>query len=529
MPTTSPGNNKPPGPLFPPSGKVEADLPKNNTKRIGVWAALGGTVAVTSAALAFVSGSLGIPLLVGTVGVVAGYAFAKRNDGKTLEEHAVKIAHPSTCTSQLTSPAGPLLEHPPIWLDFSPKYPAAGHTHLSVPESLDAAFWKLSEDAFKGKSWDRESLWKFKHLMEKIDDLPLEKRVGSIRTIQKRFQTQSRQLLRGNIGENQGQTLYYSSKKMGFIETIASLLDIQVSNVNAELALREEIKRHKAFKGFPPEELWRLVVSSQDHEIRGKYGNEHEPGYLAGCFNMLTCMLKRKRQMKRMDSGFLITLHDTLAQSTYLSYNMAKTLQQGIGINKMGLSLRPGINLSEGGLKEMKESMHNESELSHKLTQQELDRSMGVFSIITPVQLRDQYSNIHMVLDRDTEVWDNSQELEYNASFLCKSNQNDGDSEQIKANIQTLIDQYYDAIKQAETPAEKEKAIAFYMAKIVRIQPFPDGNLRTIAFGAVNLLRLEQGLLPLIWENPSQLEGFSSEELVKIQQEGAVRFESMAW
>ena len=126
-------------------------------------------------------------------------------------------------------------------------------------------------------------------------------------------------------------------------------------------------------------------------------------------------------------------------------------------------------------------------------------------------------------------MWNTSQELEYNASFLCKSNQNDGDSEQIKANIQTLIDQYYDAIKRAETQAEKEKAIAFYMAKIERIHPFPDANLRTIAFGAVNLLRMEQDLLPLIWENPRQLEGFSSDELVKIQQEGAVRFENMTW
>ena len=523
MPTTSPGNNKPPEKLFPPSGKVEADLPKNNTKRMGVWAALGGTVAVTSAALAFVSGGLGIPLLVGAVGAVAGYAFVRRGHEKALEKYDVTTASSSVNVSQPTSPTGSLLDHPSIRMDFSPKYPAEDYVPSSVPANLKSAISALqnempnwSSEVARGKRTDL--VLNIKHLMEKIDELPLEDRIERLQSIKEYFQAQSQSLDERNTKIDQDPIQVLSDNE--FIDILSQHLDIQVSNVNAELALREEIKHHRAFEGFPTKELWRLVISGQDHGTKGKYGYEDSPGYLAGCFNMLTCMLKHRREGKPLNRDFLIELHDVAARYTHASCNLVKTFRQGICGNHF--SLIPGMNLSEAGWKEIKEDMHCQSELLHKLTESEPSTTI-------PVLLTSGYSRILMTLRQNYGTWMGGKEATYNASFLCEFNPSEGydvESEDLKEDIQTLIDKCYAALKQAETQEEKEKEITFHMAQIKRMQPFATANLSTIAFGAINLLRLEQGLLPLIWENPSQLDGFSSDELVKIQQESAARFKS---
>ncbi len=514
---------------FLPSDKAEAAPPKHNIKRVGILATLGGAAAAAGTLL--VTGGLALPLVAGAIGAAAtGYAFARRDHEKSLGKYDVKTVPPSVNVKTTPAPVEvskptpstrSLLEHPSIQLDFSPNYPAVCMPYPK-PADLQGAVNALQEDVSNWKSWGEITNLKIPHLMEKIDDLPIEERAGRIQSIKEHFQVQRPNLHMKNTETGQYPSPRQVETAQEFIETLSKCLDIQINNVNAELALREEIQHHKAFDGFPTKELWRLVIDGRDHEDIGKYGYENEPGYLTGCFNMLTCMLKRRREGQRLDSDFLIKLHDIAAQSTHLScVNADKTIRQGIKPNSFPLV--PGFNLSKEGWEEIKDNMNPESELLHQLT-----NSPPTMDI--PVQLKDQYSEISVKFRYDYGQWTNHQKIIYGARFICEGNNlyTDGRKkiERTKANIQALIDQCYVAIEQAGTQEGKEKAITLYMAKIERMHPFLDANLRTIAFGAINMLRLEQGLLPLVWEDPNQLDGFSSDELVKIQQQGAARFQS---
>ena len=531
MSLTGPKNNKQTAQPFSPSDKAEAAPQKHNIKRVGILATLGGTAA--AAGTLFITGGLALPLVAGAIGAAAtGYAFSRGDHDKALGKYDVKTVPPSVNVKTTPTPVEvskptpstrSLLEHPSIQLDFSPKYPAVC-TPCPKPADLQGAVNALQEDVSNWKSWFTITNLKITHLMEKIDDLPIDERAERIQSIKEHFQAQRIHLHERNTETGDPPAPQQIEDVQTFIDTLSKRLDIQINNVNAELALREEIQHHTAFDGFPTKELWRLVIDGQDHETRGKYGYENEPGYLAGCFNMLTCMLKRRREEQPLDSDFLITLHDTAAQSTHLScaIHADQSFRQGIGPNSFPLV--PGSNLSEEGWEEIKDNMHPESELLHQLTNNR--PTMDI-----PVQLKDQYSKISVEFRYDYDQWMTNKEVTYNARFQCEGNNlynEDGKKniERIKANIQTLIDQCYAALEQAGTQEAKEKAITLYMAKIERMHPFPDANLRTIAFGAINMLRLEQGLLPLVWEDPNQLDGFSSKELVKIQQQGAARFQS---
>jgi len=76
-----------------------------------------------------------------------------------------------------------------------------------------------------------------------------------------------------------------------------------------------------------------------------------------------------------------------------------------------------------------------------------------------------------------------------------------------------IIDRCYDEIEKSKTPDEKLTAIVRCGQDLEQAHVLPDGNIRTIAFGVILKLLLEQGERPPIWYDPNILDGYDVETL----------------
>jgi fido (protein-threonine AMPylation protein) len=94
----------------------------------------------------------------------------------------------------------------------------------------------------------------------------------------------------------------------------------------------------------------------------------------------------------------------------------------------------------------------------------------------------------------------------------------------LKENIKAILDTYHKEIESATDEYAKLAAIARCCQDLEQIHAFSDGNGRTIAFGVLTKLLLENRLTPCIMHDTSHIDGFSVKELVEEFRKGQETF-----
>ncbi|MCL6268493.1 Fic family protein [Sansalvadorimonas sp. 2012CJ34-2] len=298
--------------------------------------------------------------------------------------------------------------------------------------------------------------------------------------------------------------------KMKLISKFSEMINIMFLNLGtikvAEMELVQLANSNKAFDGFDMTQIWRLFIDGDDHEKRGKYGYENEPGYLSGCYRGMAMALRIVENKGRINSSVLTVIHDEVVKGVfYVPYSQLRFEEIEPRMREKKYEKPYSLyckhvnkNLSTDGLQELIfESVKiGEDGNKHKYKHKKY-----------------QYVFTHKpcMSHRDGEI-----EIEY-SEVVCDYG--------IKLMIDDLLNNCYEVVENKYEPEEiKERAIAHCIAHLERIHPYHDGNCRLFGFILANALRIHAGLKPVIWKDPNILDGYSIEEIVREQQEGCRKF-----
>lgn len=193
-------------------------------------------------------------------------------------------------------------------------------------------------------------------------------------------------------------------------------------------------------------------------------------------FKGLKTMLESVRNKRRFDVDFLNELHDTcvdgvmnmgntIGDTKYPAKGMRDSTHPGTSTPwTVGFSFKKGINMTEAGLAEIKRKV------------------------------------------KSGDDWFKAADTALRASQKT--------SIECEARARSIINEYYKEIGTAKTEDEKYRIIAECCRDLEIAHLYPDGNLRPIGFLVVNKLLTENGLPPVIMENPNRFDGCSIQELL---------------
>ncbi len=268
-----------------------------------------------------------------------------------------------------------------------------------------------------------------------------------------------------------------------------------------ESLLVDEIKNIAQFDSFPSDQLWRLFIDGIDHPVKGKFGFEiKEPGYLSGCYRGFRYGIKLIKTRKKVDAQVLVEIHDRATNGVHEYHSLEKKyITHEKGFRDHEPTYDPSIwclselgNFSHDGAKELImesdkiDELYGKSLYKHKLYQ-------------------------YQAMVGDDVIY---------LRFGLLSGK-----EKIEKIINDILETCYKALENTDTTTqEKESSISECIKHIQRIHPFQDGNCRTITTILTNLMRLQIGLFPTIWNNPNITDACSCSEITTAQQAGAKLF-----
>lgn len=281
------------------------------------------------------------------------------------------------------------------------------------------------------------------------------------------------------------------------LQSASTFLKAIIKKENAEHSLFIETQKHTEFRNIQKSDLWRLMIDHNKKDL-GQYGFENEPGYMAAMFNAFEWLLKTRSQ--RVTADYLEKLHDT-AVSDVLHSADHEYFEQGYH-NRRGwvFGLTLGDNATHQGLLEIKELYKEQALRPYK------ERLFTIFWQHTDknnAPLLDEYG--HFYSDR----------VGYIAQIRALGSRD---------KVKKIIDDYYQEIIGAKSNLDKLRIIVQFCRLLEIAHAFPDGNARTIGILLINKLLIQNGFAPTIFDNPSCIDAFSIDEVIREIEKGQKHF-----
>ncbi len=298
--------------------------------------------------------------------------------------------------------------------------------------------------------------------------------------------------------------------------------ELIIQEVEKELSSKWE--KIPFLRDFPREQAWRLCVDERYQRNDGpKFDENSEPLFHAGTRRLLNAVIDGldipglewdEHSPEKLTVKLYEQLHDIAVADTYAK------VRKGDFVEKLSTGFRPsygnisfllelGVNMSESGFKEL---------------QDKIDCRKGGPKVDHRYEGGHPVGNCH-----STELksyWDMKIENSRLGTIMNGDHKRYewavGPMEQakLKENIKAILDTYHKEIDSATDEYAKLAAIARCCQDLEQAHAFLDGNGRTIAFGVLTKLLLENRLTPCIMHDTSHIDGFSVKEARRRNSQG---------
>jgi hypothetical protein len=285
--------------------------------------------------------------------------------------------------------------------------------------------------------------------------------------------------------------------------TLRDAVDEAISTglIEAQSELSEEMDDHDEFDDFPRDQSWRLLMDGK-HQGRGKVGFENEPGYMPAMMKGFTEMLATLGQ--RLTADGYEALHDLCVDGVKdrhgedmdSGFRNSGTEGEGFGLDS--------DNWSQDGHDELIEKYSHKNSKDPRYP----DGRNPVGDLLAVKKHPDELKNerVFRVRPLYANRCKGLADLVLNLYY-----QEIDDINQIAPNDQTA----------------KMTAIVRCCQDLDQLHLFVDGNIRTIVFLVLNKLLIENGLSPVIMNEPNVFDCKSIAELLAAVRRGQQAFQSM--
>lgn len=242
-------------------------------------------------------------------------------------------------------------------------------------------------------------------------------------------------------------------------------------------------------KRFPVGEIWKLLMDGKVQATRGEYGFDNELGYMAGMMRGLVLMLETLDAPLTTD--LYEKLHDACLRGVYD--------RQG---NPMELGYRNAPNYEEAfGVDDDTWSQQGYEELLVRYNDWDYELRLGF-----------------MKNPEGTAYPDKVGQKTISLFGVQRSS--------CVRRVELTLQRYTDAAKNNEQ--SKLTAIVRCCQDLDQIHVFVDGNIRTIVFLVLNRLLLQNGLMPVIMDEPNVFDCKSTQQLIDLVKAGQEEFRVVA-
>lgn len=336
-----------------------------------------------------------------------------------------------------------------------------------------------------------------------------------------------------------------------------SNIEIQLEKYIACIISKEQHKKLSSkwreipyLRDFPLEQAWRLCIDGQYQKDDGpKFTVDNEPSFLAGTKRLLNAMLGGLcidelnfdgHSPKKLTADYYKQLHYIVVGGTYREVREGARKQQfELGyahLKATGFSRTVECSsVTAEGRRELQEK------IDCKEGSQKTDARYGEAGhpvgnccdwIIWTSKVSPQTDGTDPLVNLGRKQFDGSSSATFpqiieKISYQYNTKRMTREERQEIANA--LINKYYEEIKSAKEQNDEDKkltAIVHCCQDLAQARLFLDGNIRTIAFGVLPKLLLENGFRPCILPDPNILNGFSVEEIKDAIREGQGTFQS---
>lgn len=268
-----------------------------------------------------------------------------------------------------------------------------------------------------------------------------------------------------------------------------------------EKKVHSQMNSIKAFSGFPKDQVWRLFMNGKLQETRGEYGFENEIGYMGALLEGFDDVLSSLGNP--LDADGLEKLHDSTTSEVY---------------QRDGRLMRTGFRrLKEKKFDEMTKDFYDkEIIVTVKLKSNENVSKDGIKQVLEMAVENGRSYDVDNWFIFTPPASKSSGEL----ALLPKT------EAECKSRAQNILDEYSSEVKKAKTDDDKLRAMAKCCQNLDQSHVFEDGNIRTFVFLVLNKMLLENGMDPVIMEDPNVFDGFSLDELVQEIKNGQQNFRS---
>jgi hypothetical protein len=352
--------------------------------------------------------------------------------------------------------------------------------------------------------------------------------------------------LKKGFGDSLGRLSAEQQKKLA---PLKAKLDSVLAKIEKEAELGAAVDQvqlkngDKPFEGFDKKQLWRLFIDgfrqSDDPQAAYAFDNpvlrpngqprEGEAGYMACLMGTFKDMLGDLDKPLSVDS--LIQLHDSAVGDVHEDHDPPKGglvsqkieagglagLATGFSCNLVDGNSRGAGNFSSEGLSELQARIKQEI-----LAKPEAERIEPQLSVrgATTGYLNDPRTGEPRVLQPNE------------AFSLNVREPATARRERAAAIVQAYDDEIgkVGGVDQRDAGDDQEtaqlRAIVRCCQDLEQAHLFQDANCRTVGFMVLNKLLLQNGLDPVILDNPNRLDGFSEEQLITLVREGQAKFAS---
>ncbi len=325
----------------------------------------------------------------------------------------------------------------------------------------------------------------------------------------------------------------HSPKERAFLNEVMEVLKKGICDIN-----KEETKLYKFWQeaGFPDigkESLWKLFIDTKDQSRYGKFVYENEPGYLAGCYRGFLKAIQAGASKKKINCQLLCDIHDEAIKGAFKldlfnSFMLPKEFRDlplHSYAQKAGLAQNTTIPFENMGSLSRRFALYIKEKPIIKAS---------ILKLASRSSLRVPYYENSGALF-ETYV---NESVGYAFQLMAKVDTGEltnvifqghwSETHTVQQSIDVQLSQCY-SILDANVPLlEKETAIAACVANLDRIHPFHDGNIRTLAMILANSLRAYIGLIPVIWDNPNDIDALLNKDIVECMHQGQQRVIELA-
>lgn len=298
------------------------------------------------------------------------------------------------------------------------------------------------------------------------------------------------------------------------IHRIQSLYSALFEKTKKIIAGRE--KFDKALEGLPNDKRYVLFID-KDQQNEGPFAFDlGEPGYYFAMTNAIFGYV-RDHIEERVDYDHFIELHDHCINEVWsenlVSFDPNNEKERSKFTKGIDLNITTDYGIDHPTLSITSEA--KEEWLTEKL----------IISVVEAIKI---YKQNHTLNDEEFEKYIEG----IKAQFLSTSVKSTVTCNLVKKKnardvINELFNVYYDRIEKASSEKEKLLAIARICRALEIFHVYDDANQRTIVNGLLLWLLIQEGLVPVVLENPFVFDGYhSAKELVEDIKKGNINFKA---